>query len=90
MSCCFVTVRLPPTALGLGVGEGQGNDGTRVAKWMQELTPAEYRTYIPIKFYAGVFWCRISAQVYLTVEDFEWAAGILMQICERAKTGEWT
>ncbi|KAK3190723.1 hypothetical protein K4F52_003039 [Lecanicillium sp. MT-2017a] len=87
--CCFATVCLPLTALELGIGEGQGDDGTRAAKWMQELTPQEYNTYIPIKFYAGAFWCRISAQVYLGIEDFEWAARLLEVICERARNEEW-
>lgn len=87
--CCFATVRLPLTALELGIGEEQGDDGTRAAKWMQELTPQEYNTYIPIKFYAGAFWCRISAQVYLGIEDFEWAARLLEVICERARNEEW-
>jgi hercynylcysteine S-oxide lyase len=37
--------------------------------------------------YAGQFWCRVSGQMYLTMEDFEWAAGTLLQLCERAKKG---
>lgn len=83
--CCFATVRLP-----LEVSEvGDGDNGAVIAKWMQELTPAEYETYIPIKFYADAFWCRISAQVYLTVEDFEWAAKTILKLCDRAKAGEW-
>ena len=84
--CCFVNVQLPLTLSDLDIRE---TSGKAVAKWMQELTPAEYETYIPIKFYAGGFWCRISGQIYLTLEDFEWAAGILLRICERAKRGEW-
>ena len=81
-----MNVRLPLSLEALGVDASKGKD---VAKWMQELTPAENETYIPIKFYAGGFCCRISGQVYLTVEDFEWAAGALLRICERAKAGEW-
>lgn len=83
--CCFATVRLPVTHAELGFDE----DGRALAKWMQELTPAQYETYIPIKFYADSFWCRISAQVYLTIGDFEWAAKTLVQICDRARSGEW-
>lgn len=84
--CCLVNVRLPLSLSELEVG---AEEGKRVAKWMEELTPAEYETFIPIKFYAGEFWCRISGQVYLTVEDFEWAAGTLRSICDRARAGEW-
>ena len=84
--CCFTNVRLPLSLEELAVGEDRGR---RVATWMQELTPAEYETYIPIKFYSGKFWCRISGQVYLTLHDFEWAAKTLLELCNRAKTGEW-
>lgn len=84
--CCFVNVRLPLTLSDLGIGE---TSGKAVARWMQELTPAEYETYIPIKFYAGDFWCRISGQIYLTLEDFEWAARTLLQLCERARARKW-
>lgn len=84
--CCFTNVRLPLALEELGVDE---DGGRKVAKWMQELTPAEHETYIPIKMYAGQFWCRISGQGYLTMEDFEWAARTLLQLCERAKKGGW-
>jgi len=72
--CCFTNVRLPLTVEELGVNAGRGRE---VAKWMQEPTPAEYETYLPIRFYDGKFWCRVSGQIYLTVEDFEWAAKTL-------------
>ncbi|KAK1832246.1 L-cysteine desulfhydrase [Podospora conica] len=85
--CCFTNVRLPLTLEELGVDE---DGGKRVAKWMQELTPAEYATYIPIKMYAGQFWCRLSGQVYLTMDDFEWAAKTLLEVCERAKKESWS
>ncbi|PNH50627.1 hypothetical protein VD0003_g6540 [Verticillium dahliae] len=41
------------------------------------------------KFYAGEFWCRVSGQIYWTMDDFEWAAKTLQQLCERAIAGEW-
>ncbi|KAK3394957.1 aminotransferase family protein-like protein [Podospora didyma] len=84
--CCFTNVRLPLTLEELGI---HGSSGRLVAKWMQELTPAEYETYLPIKFYGCQVWCRISGQIYLTLDDFEWAARTLLQLCERAKKGEW-
>ncbi|KXH46723.1 hypothetical protein CNYM01_06401 [Colletotrichum nymphaeae SA-01] len=83
---CFINVRLPLTLADLNI---EASAGRGIAKWMQELTPAEYETYIPIKFYTGGFWCRTSGQVYLMLEDFEWAAKTLLLICKRAKAGEW-
>jgi selenocysteine lyase/cysteine desulfurase len=82
-ACCFTNVRLP---LRFPEGEGQGQ---RIAKWIEEMTAREYETYIPTHFYEGGFWCRLSGQIYLTIEDFEWAAKILQELCDRAKAGEW-
>ncbi|KAK3934347.1 pyridoxal phosphate-dependent transferase [Diplogelasinospora grovesii] len=85
-SCCFTNVRLPLDFDRLDVPEAAG---TIIAKWIQEKTPHEYETYIPTKFYAGAFWSRISGQIYLTIEDFEWAAGVLLELCKRVEAGEW-
>lgn len=84
--CCFTNVRLPLTVAQLGVQEA---DGVRIAKWIQEEMPHKYETYIPTKFYAGAFWSRISGQVYLTLDDFEFAAQTLLELCRRAEAGEW-
>lgn len=84
--CCFTNVRLPLSLSGLALAESEGAD---VARWIQERTPEEYETYIPTKFYAGGFWSRLSGQVYLTVDDFEWAAKTLLELCRRVEAGEW-
>ncbi|ROW11048.1 hypothetical protein VMCG_00937 [Cytospora schulzeri] len=83
--CCFANVRLPlsPSRLGLA-----GPEGVRVARWIKEKTP-EYETYLPTSSYAGAFWSRLSGQVYLTMDDFEWAAKTLLEICRRVEAGEW-
>ncbi|KAH9894524.1 putative aminotransferase family protein [Xylariomycetidae sp. FL2044] len=83
---CFTNVRLPLT---LSEAGASAEEGSKVAKWMQERLPQEYQTYIPTKFYAGAFWSRLSGQIYLTAEDFAWAAGALKELCERAKRQEW-
>lgn len=84
--CCFANVRLPLTLSELGVTESEGRT---VATWIQERMPAEHDTFIPTRFYAGEFWSRVSGQIYLTLNDFEWAAKILLELCGRAKAGEW-
>ena len=85
--CCMVNVRLPLTPSDVDI-DGSGGGGAKVATWVEELCAREFDTFITTKFYAGAFWCRLSAQIYLTLEDFEWAATTLMRICERAKAGE--
>lgn len=84
--CCFTNVRLPLSLHELGVS---AYEGTKIAKWIQEKTPEEYSTYIPTKFFEGSFWSRVSGQIYLTLEDFDWAAKTLLDLCRRAEAGEW-
>lgn len=40
-------------------------DATEIAKWMTERSMKDYETMIPVKFYGGEIWCRISGQIYL-------------------------
>ena len=84
--CCFVNVRLPLTPSEVATNPAEQ---ARVAAWIKQRTPAEYETYIPTKLYAGAFWSRVSGQIYLTTSDFEWAARTLLELCERARAGEW-
>ncbi|KAI0832286.1 PLP-dependent transferase [Hypoxylon sp. FL0890] len=56
--------------------------------WMQEKMMSDYKTFIPLFTHNGRLWARISAQVYLDIEDFEWAGQILLELCERVKRGE--
>ena len=49
----------------------------------------EYSTFIAIIFYGKAWWVRLSAQVYLTIEDFEWAGKVLKEVCERVQKGRW-
>jgi hypothetical protein len=64
-------------------------DASKIAKWMTEKSVKEYETMIPVKFYAGEFWCRISGQIYLELEDFEWAGLTLKEMCKRVSNGEF-
>ncbi|KAI1299579.1 pyridoxal phosphate-dependent transferase [Xylaria venustula] len=56
--------------------------------WMMRKMVDEYKTFIPLITHAGRVWARLSAQVYLDVEDFEWAGRTLLELCERVKRGE--
>jgi hypothetical protein len=40
---------------------------------MTEKSVKDYETMIPVKFYRGEIWCRISGQIYPELKDFEWA-----------------
>ncbi|KAI0378855.1 PLP-dependent transferase [Hypomontagnella monticulosa] len=57
--------------------------------WMMEIMMAEYNTFIPLFIHNNRPWARISAQVYLEMQDFEWAGQMLLELCGRVKTGEY-
>lgn len=45
----------------------------------------KHDTWIPAKFYCGAIWVRISAQTYLDLVDFEWAAQVLSKLCQQVQ-----
>ncbi|KAI0164575.1 PLP-dependent transferase [Xylariaceae sp. FL1272] len=59
--------------------------GTR--DWMTRYMLKHYKTFIPLYSFQGQAWARVSAQVYLDLEDFEWAGGMLFELCEKVKYG---
>lgn len=42
-------------------------------------------TFVPVFEYQRSLWTRLSGQVYLERSDFEWLAGVLKGLCERAE-----
>lgn len=60
-----------------------------VALWMTEKTVDEFGTYLFVVFFQGRWLTRISAQVYLDIDDFEWAGKTLKGLCERVGKGNF-
>ncbi|EOD49103.1 putative aminotransferase family protein [Neofusicoccum parvum UCRNP2] len=60
-----------------------------VKNWAARTMVMEYGGFQALIEYGGGWWARLSAMVYLEVADFEWAAGVLKKVCERAEEGEW-
>ena len=92
--CCLVNVRLPIEpermyAIGRAKGVEEKAVGTALRDWMKRLWIDEYNTFMFTMFYAGKWWIRMSGQVYLEMADFEWAAGVVKEVCKRAEKGEW-
>lgn len=86
-NCNFSNVRLP-----LSYADVAGSNhatAVKVAQWMAKVEVEEYNTFIATFFYAEAWWVRLSAQVYLAAEDFDWAGKTLKEVCERVKRGEW-
>jgi selenocysteine lyase/cysteine desulfurase len=86
-NCAFANVQLPLDF----AGDAGGEYGTAVAmaQWMSNVLVEEYNTFLAIFVHGGRWWVRLSAQVYLTEEDFRWGGNVLKEVCGRAKTGEW-
>lgn len=64
-------------------------DATRVTEWMQERLIVEYDTFAKFYAHGGWLWLRLSGQIYLEIEDFEWIGHIALRLCERVAAGEW-
>ncbi|KAK0624044.1 aminotransferase family protein-like protein [Immersiella caudata] len=85
--CAFATVRLPVAVC--GEGGPSPADMDKVIPWFYATITKEFDTYLQTFSYNGSIWTRLSAQVYLGMEDFEWAAQILAIMSNRIRDGEW-
>ncbi|KAI5861512.1 pyridoxal phosphate-dependent transferase [Durotheca rogersii] len=63
-------------------------EASEASEWMQERMGEDYGTFIPLFVHGGRPWARVSAQVYLDLDDFEWGGRVLLDLCERVKKGE--
>ena len=85
--CNFANVRLP-IALGKGENEIDGNDAIKIAQWIAEKLAMEHDAYIAIYIHGGKLWTRLSAQIYIDLEDIERGAKVLKELCERVVRGD--
>lgn len=84
----FTNVRLPlviqhdnasaATAAGVPV-----EDIDAVINFMFQKFTEDYHTFINILYFSGSLWARLSATVYLDIDDFEYGGLVLKQICQR-------
>ncbi len=88
LRCNLANVRLP---IRFGDGGIPVEDGMAVRAWLIDRYFEEYDTYIQTMWDApqGHMWVRLSAQVYLSLEDFEWGAQVLLELCKR-QPEEWS
>jgi len=58
-------------------------------QWILRKLVNDYKTFVALFIYRGRYWARLSAQVFLEMEDFEWAGRTLKDVCERVARGEY-
>ncbi|KZM23752.1 uncharacterized protein EKO05_0000929 [Ascochyta rabiei] len=92
--CCMAMVRLPIEVVkaqqtGDTIGLGKDQVGGEVTGWLARKLLDDYNTFLQTIFYGSAWWVRLSGQVYLELSDFETAAPLLKELCERANKGEW-
>lgn len=92
--CCLSNTRLPlrfehVEKIARKAGMDTEDVGIEVRNWMSKVLIEEYDTFMALLFYGGAWWVRWSAQVYLELSDFEWAAGVLKELCGRVEKGEF-
>lgn len=87
-TCCLYNVRLPITAVKGATGrEGKAEVGQAdwpiIRPWLMDTFQTEFNTSVPVVFYGGAWWARVSGQVYLELSDFEFAADMISEMCGR-------
>ncbi|KAI0198014.1 putative aminotransferase family protein [Astrocystis sublimbata] len=95
--CNFANVRLPLEISDSDSGSSESgslgiikpSDAKKVTLWFKRTGVEESGMYFQCCVYRGQFWWRLSAMVYLDVEDFRKGAEVLRGLCGRAGRGEW-
>lgn len=98
-NCAMVNIALPLTIQGNDEatnGETEGKkssqptvpakDVSMVTQWLIQTLKDEYNTFIALVVHQNRWWARLSAQVYMSMEDFEWAGEKLREVCERTRS----
>lgn len=93
--CAMVNVALPLVVRPTGsllppgvVSSIPADEAALIGQWMMEALIHEYKTFIVLYIHRDRIWARLSAQVYLDINDFEWAGRTLAELCRRVADGE--
>lgn len=60
-----------------------------ICQWMAKKSALEHQTFLAIIFYRSRLWWRLSAQIYLDVEDIVWGAVMCKKLCGEIAKGAW-
>ena len=86
--CFFANIRLPVALASPGTTLDEKN-AMKIAGWIAKKLDEEYDTFLGIYLHAGKLWARLSAQIYIDLDDIEKGAKALKDLCRRAANGEY-
>ncbi|KAI9793259.1 MAG: hypothetical protein M1816_000680 [Peltula sp. TS41687] len=79
---CFSNVRLPiALPADWRVEDVAVETRSEVAQDVMRTLADEHDTFVAVVWHGRAWWARLSAQVYLDLEDFRWVAGVLERVC---------
>ncbi|CAI6081052.1 unnamed protein product [Clonostachys chloroleuca] len=95
-NCALVNVWLP-VKVGTAATPAPGpndvvlseEESPKALAWAAQLLVEEYKTFVPFVLHNNQWFVRVSAQIYLELEDFEWLANVLKEVVERLRAGEF-
>ncbi|KAL7946950.1 PLP-dependent transferase [Trichoderma barbatum] len=89
----FANVQLPLNISSSGAGDKDDliplSDVPKVIEFILERLSQDYNTFVNIAYFSGFLWARFSAQIYLELEDFEYGANALKELCQRVTNKEY-
>lgn len=86
--CFFANIRLPVNLANQGTKLDEQN-AVKIAGWIAEMLAGEHDTFVGIYLHGGNLWARLSAQIYLDLEDIVKGAKALKVLCRRVLSGEY-
>jgi selenocysteine lyase/cysteine desulfurase len=98
--CTLTNCAMANVALPIWIGEKSqgatedhgvvsGEDHDKAFQWMARTLVDDYKTFMALFVMGNRYWVRISAQVYLDMEDYKIAGKILKRLSERVSKKEY-
>ncbi|KPM38282.1 hypothetical protein AK830_g8288 [Neonectria ditissima] len=94
-NCAMGNVALPVWAGAKADGAAESDTVVPAAEtgaafqWILRTLISDHKTFLSLFIHGGRFWVRISAQVYLGLEDYEYATAALKDVCARVAKKEY-
>lgn len=82
----FSNVRLPLDVVDEITGLRRGVEIiNRISQFISLTLAHDYNTFLAIAFFADSWWVRLSGQIYLEREDFEFSGNALREVVDRVR-----